>query len=37
MTDISIKNNFQAFGKNFQIVAICFILSVATGLTGLIA
>ena len=37
MTDISIKNNFQAFGKNFQIVAICFILSVATGLTGFIA
>ncbi len=37
MTDIGIKKKFQDFGRNFQIVAICFILSIATGVTGIIA
>jgi len=37
MTDISIKKDFQDFGRNIQIVAICFILSLVTGVTGFIA
>ena len=37
MSNIDVKKNFQDFGKNFQIVAICFILSIATGITGFIA
>ena len=37
MSNIDVKKDFQVFGKNFQIVAICFILSIATGITGFIA
>jgi len=37
MTDIGIRKNFLDFGKNIQIVAICTVLSIATGITGFIA
>ena len=37
MSNIDVKKDFQVFGKNFQIVAICFILSIAIGITGFIA
>jgi hypothetical protein len=37
MTDISIRKNFLDFGRNIQIVAICTVLSIATGITGFIA
>ncbi len=37
MTDIGIRKNFLDFGRNIQIVAICTVLSIATGITGFIA
>jgi len=37
MTDIGIRKNFLDFGRNIQIVAICTVLSIATGFTGFIA
>jgi len=37
MTDIGIRKNFLDFGKNIQIVAICTVLSIVTGITGFIA
>ncbi|MHA1235095.1 MAG: hypothetical protein ACTSQL_08430, partial [Promethearchaeota archaeon] len=37
MTDIGIRKNFLDFGRNIQIVAICTVLSIATGITEFIA
>ncbi len=37
MTDIGIRKNFLDFGRNIQIVAICTVLSIVTGITGFIA
>ncbi len=37
MSNIDVKKDFQEFGKNIQIVAICTVLTIATGITNLIA
>jgi len=37
MSNIDVKKDFQEFGKNIQIVAICTVLSVAIGITSFIA
>ena len=37
MSNIDVKKDFHDFGKNIQIVAICTVLSIAIGITGLIA
>jgi hypothetical protein len=37
MSNIEVKKEFNEFGKNIQIVAVCTVLTVATGLTGFIA
>jgi len=37
MSNIDVKKDFQNFGRNIQIVAICTVLSIATGITGFIA
>ena len=37
MSNIDVKKDFQEFGKNIQIVAICTVLTIATGITSLIA
>jgi hypothetical protein len=37
MSNIDVKKDFQDFGRNIQIVAVCTILSIVTGFTGFIA
>jgi len=37
MSNIDVRKDFQEFGKNIQIVAICTVLTIATGITTLIA
>jgi len=37
MSNMDVRNDFYEFGKNMQIVAICTVLSIVTGVTGLIA
>ena len=37
MSNIDVKKGFQDFGRSIQIVAVCTILSIATGFTGFIA
>ena len=37
MSTIDVKKGFNEFGKNLQIVAICMVLTIVTGMTGLIA
>ena len=37
MSNMDVRNDFYEFGKNMQIVAICTVLSLVTGVTGLIA
>jgi hypothetical protein len=37
MSTIDVKKGFNEFGKNLQIVAICTVLTIVTGMTGLIA
>ena len=37
MSNMDVRNDFYEFGKNMQIVAICTVLSIATGVTSLIA
>ncbi len=37
MSNIEVKEGFQNFGRNIQIVAVCTILSIATGFTGFLA
>ena len=37
MSTIDVKKDFNEFGKNLQIVAICTVLTIVTGMTGLIA
>ncbi|NVM17267.1 MAG: hypothetical protein HWN80_06090 [Candidatus Lokiarchaeota archaeon] len=37
MSNIDVKKDFQEFGKNIQIVAICTVLTIVTGITNLIA
>jgi uncharacterized membrane protein len=37
MSNMDVRNDFYEFGKNMQIVAICTVLSLVTGVTGIIA
>ncbi len=37
MSNMDVRKDFYEFGRNMQIVAICTVLSIATGVTGLIA
>ena len=37
MSNIEVKKEFNEFGRNIQIVAVCTVLTIATGLTGFIA
>ena len=37
MSNMDVRKDFYEFGKNMQIVAICTVLSIVTGVTGLIA
>ncbi len=37
MSNMDVRKDFYEFGKNIQIVAICTVLSIVTGVTGLIA
>ena len=37
MSNMDVRNDFYEFGKNLQIVAICTVLSIATGVTGIVA
>jgi len=37
MSNMDVRNDFYEFGKNMQIVAICTVLSIVTGVTGFIA
>jgi len=37
MSNMDVRKDFYEFGKNMQIVAICTVLSLVTGVTGLIA
>ena len=37
MSNMDVRNDFYEFGKNMQIVAICTVLSIFTGVTSLIA
>ncbi len=37
MSNMDVRKDFYEFGKNMQIVAICTVLSIATGVTSLIA
>ncbi|MBA7475091.1 hypothetical protein ES707_10457 [subsurface metagenome] len=37
MSNMDVRNDFYEFGKNMQIVAICTVLSIVTGVTSLIA
>ena len=37
MSDIEVKKEFREFGKNIQVVGICTVLTIVTGITTLIA
>jgi len=37
MSNMDVREDFYEFGKNMQIVAICTVLSIVTGVTGIIA
>jgi len=37
MSNMDVRNDFYEFGKNMQIVAICTVLSIVTGVTGIVA